>query len=434
MSGRASWLPVTDGRGLAALPYGVVRPRPGTAAAAADDAPRVAVRLGEACVDLAALADAGLLDVVDGLHDPAGRTRTDTLRPLLALPRPAWTGLRARLQDLLAHDGDGALRDDTDLTGRAVLPLADVQELLPVVPGDYVDFYSSLEHATNVGRLFRPDGDPLLPSWRWLPIGYHGRSAGVVVSGTDVRRPSGQRRPGEDGRPPFGPSTRLDVELELGWFTTDGPADGSPVPGEDTWDLVRGVVLVNDWSARDVQAWEYQPLGPFLGKAFATSVSAWVLPVEALDGARVAQREQDPAPLAHLAAGEADVWDLALEVELTPAGGEPSVVSRTSSRHLYWSVRQQMAHATSGGAVVRAGDLWASGTVSGPEPGSEGSLLELTRGGAEPLNLGGGVTRTFLADGDTVVLRGAAEVAGERVALGDVVGTVVPGADSASGP
>ena len=424
---RRPWLEVDPdgGRGLAALPYGVVAPRGGT--------PRVAVRLGEHAVDLAALAGAGLLDGLPGTAagdgpTPTGLTDVGSLLPLLAAPLETWRGLRTRLVELLADDGDPALRDDADLRARAVLDLADVEQHLPVVPGDYVDFYSSLEHATNVGRLFRPDGDPLLPNWRWIPIGYHGRSAGVVVDGTDVARPAGQRRPAEPGAAPsFGPSARLDIEVELGWLTGPGPDDASYVAPGDVWDLVRGVVLVDDWSARDLQAWEYQPLGPFLGKAFCTSISAWVLPVEALDGARVAQREQDPPPLPHLRGGDADVWDLHLSAELTPAGGEATVVTRTNARHLYWSVPQQMAHATSGGARVRAGDLFASGTVSGSEPGSEGSLLELTRGGAEPLELAGGVRRAFLDDGDRVVLRGWADVDGERVALGDVAGTVVAG-------
>ena len=303
-----------------------------------------------------------------------------TLNAFLARGRSFWEHTRERVIRALEA---GAL----DL-----LELAEPE--LPVQVGDYVDFYSSLEHATNLGRLFRPGGEPLLPNWRHLPIGYHGRAGSIVVSGTPIARPSGQK-------PEFGPTEKLDIELELGFITGPGT---TPVPIERAAEHVFGFVLVNDWSARDLQRWEYQPLGPFLGKSFATSISPWVVPLAALEPYLVPAREQDPEPLPYLRASGDWALDLDLEVELN---GE--VISRVNARGLYWSFPQQLAHATVNGAALRAGDLFASGTISGPTPGSEGSLIELGR--------------PFLADGDTVVLRGAAGT----VSFGEVRGTIVSG-------
>jgi fumarylacetoacetase len=282
---------------------------------------------------------------------------------------------------------------------------------------DYVDFYSSLEHATNIGRLFRPDAEPLLPNWRHLPVGYHGRAGAVVVGGTPVVRPRGQAKGPDDPEPRFGPSRRLDIELELGFVVGVGSTLGVPVPGSAFRDHVFGVVLVNDWSARDVQAWEYQPLGPFLGKSFATSISPWVTPLALLEGRFTSAPPQDPEPLPYLRIPGEWALDVELEVELSG-----TVVSRTNARGLYWTMPQQLAHATVNGASLRTGDLFASGTISGPDPGSEGSLIELTRNGAHPIRLGDGSTRTFLEDGDTVVLRGRAG----DVELGEVAGTILP--------
>jgi fumarylacetoacetase len=288
---------------------------------------------------------------------------------------------------------------------------------LPCDVGDYVDFYSSLEHATNLGRLFRPDAEPLLPNWRHLPVGYHGRSGTVVVSGTPVTRPCGQVKAADDPAPRFGPSHRLDFELELGFVIGAGSALGTPVPGSAFRDHVFGILLVNDWSARDLQAWEYQPLGPFLGKSFATSVSGWVTPLALLEHRFVPAPAQEPEPLPYLRIPGDWALDVDLEVEL--AG---NVVSRTNARGLYWTIPQQLAHATVNGASVATGDLFASGTISGPDPGTEGSLIELTWNGARPIRLGDGSTRSFLEDGDELVLRGKA---GEIV-LGEVRGAVLP--------
>ncbi|MGE5689404.1 MAG: fumarylacetoacetase [Pseudomonadota bacterium] len=360
-----------SGFGADNLPYGIFSPPGG--------APRVCTRVDDAVVDLSPLG---------------AEFRQGTLNALMGMGRPVWETARMRVRDLV----EGGLGDRH--------PLAAVRLHLPFAVSDYVDFYSSLEHATAMGRLFRPQGDPLLPNWRWLPIGYHGRAGTVVVSGTPIRRPWGQVKPPSADAPAFRPSERLDIELELGFVVGAGSLLGEPVPPARFRDHVFGVVLVNDWSARDVQAWEYQPLGPFLGKSFATSIGAWVTPLDALEPFRVAGPTQDPPPLPYLVADEPWNLDVELEVELN---GE--VVSRTNARHLYWSMPQQLAHLTVNGASIRTGDLCASGTISGSEPGSEGSLIERWRG------------ERFLADGDEVVLRG---LAGGRVALGEVRGTILP--------
>ena len=403
----ASWVPVPAGSGFPVenLPYGIF-----------GDDRRVGVAIGDHILDVTAAARAGAVPEPDLFE--SGR-----LNELAGAGRSVWTAVRAAVRALLG----GTARPDL------VLPAASTPLHLPFEPGDYVDFYSSIEHATNLGRLFRPDSEPLLPNWRHLPVGYHGRSATIAVSGTPVRRPLGQRlAPGSDA-PAFGPSTRLDIELELG-FVAGGPATalGEPVPMREADDRLFGLVLVNDWSARDIQAWEYQPLGPFLGKSFLTSVSPWVVPFDALAPYRVPAPAQDPEPLPHLRQAEPTTLDIALTVELqsaamATAGVAPVTISRTSAAGLYWTMPQQLVHATSNGAVVRPGDLFATGTISGAAPGSFGSLIELTWGGRDPITLPGGETRTFLEDGDTVVLRGWCERDGlPRIGLGACVGTVAP--------
>ena len=338
-----------------------------------------------------------MLDL-SGLGTPFDRPSLDGL---LAQGPAAWGEAVTAAQ---AHDGPR-------------IRLADATLHLPFTVADYVDFYSSLEHATNLGRMFRPDAEPLLPNWRWLPVGYHGRAGTVVVSGTDVVRPRGQLKAHDAAEPVYAPTRRLDIELELGFVVGVPSRPGEPVPPDAFAEHVFGVVLVNDWSARDIQAWEYVPLGPFLGKSFQTSISAWVTPLALLEERRVGAPPQDPPALPHLAGGRDWGLDLDLEVELNGA-----VVSRGNSRTLYWTMPQQLAHATSNGATVRTGDLMASGTISGADRGSEGSLIELTRNGAEPLRLLDGSVRSFLEDGDEVVLRGRAGA----LELGEIRGRVVP--------
>jgi fumarylacetoacetase len=405
---RGTWVPGADGSGFGIehLPLGVIRVPGGP--------PRTAVRIGDRALPLAPLADAGPLR--EALEAP-------TLNRLLELGRPAWSGLRTRLVELLAAESpDPAVAN-------ALIPLAEAEQLLPVEVGDYVDFYSSIEHASNVGRLMRPDQEPLYPNWRHHPVGYHGRAANLVVSGTPVSRPVGQL--GSEtpaGQPHFGPEPRLDFELELGFVCGPGPEDGGPIRTDAAAEQIFGFLLVNDWSARSIQAWEYRPLGPFLGKAFATSVAAWITPLEALESFRVPGVAQDPAPLPYLRTEHRWALDLDLEVALAPAeSAEGETISRTNARGLYWSAAQQLAHVTHGGAVVRAGDLFASGTISASEPGSEGCLLELSRGGREPIRAGD-VERTFLEDGDEVILRGSGAPGEDRpaISLAEVSGRILP--------
>jgi fumarylacetoacetase len=346
--------------------------------------PRVGWRSGREIVDLSALGEV---------------FRTGSLNPLMAQGPAAWADAVGRAGE---HDGPRTRIDEATLH-------------LPFEVADYVDFYSSLEHATNVGRMFRPDAEPLPPNWRWLPAGYHGRAGSVVVSGTDVVRPRGQFVE-QGGTPVYGPSRRLDIELELGFVVGLPSRRGEPVPADGFAEHVFGVVLVNDWSARDIQAWETVPLGPFLGKSFLTSISAWVTPLALLEAHRVEAPPQDPPALPYLAAGRDWALDIDLTVELNGA-----VICRGNARTLYWTMPQQLAHATSNGASIRTGDLMASGTISGPVRGSEGSLIELTRNGTEPLRLPDGSERTFLEDGDDVVLRANTGT----LELGEVRGRVV---------
>ena len=348
---------------------------------------------------------------------------TPSLNAFLALGRPAWRIAREWLTEVLC--------DEVHRAGVSphLVPLADVRMHLPIEVADYVDFYASEHHATNVGRIFRPGSDPLTPNWKHLPIGYHGRSGTVVVSGTDIVRPSGQRKAPDAPSPVFGPSIRLDIEAELGFVVGGATRLGEPVRVAEAVDHLFGVVLLNDWSARDIQAWEYVPLGPFLGKSFATSVSAWVTPMDALAAARVPLPSQDPEPLPHLRGspapdGGSTAYGLDIHYEVDWNG---TVVSRPEFRDMYWSPAQMVAHLTSNGATLRDGDLFGSGTVSGPEKGSRGCFLELTWSGAEPVTLGDGSSRTFLEDDDTVTLRAwAPGPEGTRIGLAEVSGTIRP--------
>ncbi|WP_019201795.1 fumarylacetoacetase [Tsukamurella sp. 1534] len=392
-----TWAPVPAGSGFGVdnLPYGVFTPAGGD--------PRVGVRIGDHVLDLAA-----------ALNDPV--FSADSLNPFLALGPAAWRGVRAEIVALLTDPAGEAAH------AAALHPLADVALRLPFEVADYVDFYASEQHATNLGRMFRPDAAALLPNWKHLPVGYHGRAGTVVSSGTPVVRPAGQRKAPSDEAPVFGPSVRLDIEAELG-FVVGAPSEaGKPVGTGGFAEHVFGVCLVNDWSARDIQAWEYVPLGPFLGKSFATSVSPWVVPLEALGAARTATPAQDLAPLPHLVDEEPWGLDIALEVELNG-----QIVSRPPYGQMYWSPAQMLAHMTSNGARLRTGDLFASGTISGPERDQRGSFIELTWNGAEPLRLADGTERTFLEDGDTVTLRATAPApGGGRIDLGEVTGRIAP--------
>jgi fumarylacetoacetase len=370
--------------GLDNLPYGVY-----SAGAAG---PRVGVRAGDQVIDLAEL-----------LGDET--FAAPSLNPFLAQGPARWAWVRARVTELAAAG---------EVPAEAVRDVADVTLHLPFEVADYVDFYASEHHAANLGRLFRPGADPLLPNWKHLPVGYHGRAGTVVVSGTPVTRPSGQLSAGV-----FGPSRRLDIEAELGFVV--GRGSTSPVPTEAFADHVFGALLVNDWSARDIQSWEYVPLGPHLGKSFATSVSPWVVPLAALSAARVPLPGQDPEPLPYLR--ETSDWGLDIDLAVEWNG---EVVSRPPYKTMYWSPAQMLAHLTSGGAPARTGDLFASGTISGPEAAQRGAFIELTWGGASPVMVGGSL-RTFCEDGDEIVITATAPgPAGGRIAFGEVRATILP--------
>lgn len=393
------------------LPYGVF-------STAEQPRARCGVRIGEFVLDLAVLEEAGLL--------PTRCFDQPALNAFMAAGPEVWADTRRRLQRLLNQETPD-LRDDAGLLARALVPAAAATMHLPAQVGDYTDFYSSREHAENVGRLLRGDQATLPPSWLHLPIAYHGRASSLVISGAPVRRPNGQTRPPGAASPVFGPSRALDFELELGFFVGPGNRLGEPISVGQAHRHIFGFVLVNDWSARDVQRWEYQPLGPFLAKNFATTLSPWVVTLDALAPFICAGPEQDPPPLPYLFSKNHWTYDIALEVQLQSAAmNAPVVISRSNFRYLYWNVCQQLAHHTVNGCNLRPGDLLASGTISGSTDDSCGSLLELTRDGARPLHLPDGSQRAFLEDGDTVILTGWSQGDGFRVGFGEARGAVLP--------
>jgi fumarylacetoacetase len=398
--------------GIAHLPYGVF--------STTDRSARVGVRIGDWVLDVSEVARIGrdAVGVGDG-PDLTAAWEQASLNPFLDLGHEAWAVARAWLVEVLTDDVH------EDGVRPHLVPLDDVDLHLPIEVADYVDFYASEHHATNVGRLFRPDSEPLTPNWKHLPIGYHGRSGTVVVSGTDLVRPQGQRKAPTDPAPTFGPSRKLDIEAELGFVVGGGTTLGEPVDVAVAAEQhLFGVVLLNDWSARDLQAWEYVPLGPFLGKSFGTSISAWVTPMAALRAARVALPGQDPEPLPYLRGGPDAVFGLDLHLEVVWNG---TVVARPEYRDIYWSPAQMLAHLSVNGASIRSGDLFGSGTISGAAKDTRGSFLELSWNGTEPVRLEDGTERTFLEDGDTVVLRAwATGTDGGRLELGEVSGTILP--------
>jgi fumarylacetoacetase len=415
-----SWLPVPSESDfpIQNLPLGVF--------ARDGKLPRIGVGIGEKILDLYAVAEAGLVD--DCCEQEL--LQAPVLNPLLAAGRAIWIPLRERLSQLLRRDGDPRVREAN--AERFMVARNEVTMRVPMEIGDYVDFYSSIEHATNLGRLFRPDADALLPNWKWIPVGYHGRSATIVVDGTPIRRPRGQRKPPTATAPEFGPSRRLDIELEVGFVTGPGNRLGEPISTEEAPEHIFGLVLVNDWSARDIQAWEYQPLGPFLGKSFATTISPWIVTLEALEPFRVSGPRLDPEPLKYLRTDDPWAYAISLAVDLQTSmmrerNLAPVTISHTTFRDMYWNIAQQLAHATINGAVTRPGDLYASGTISGSAPGTQGSLIELTWNGERPLNLPDGETRSFLEDGDEITLRGwCAERGARRIGFGCARGRIEP--------
>ncbi len=406
------------------LPYGMFSPTP-------RDEPRAATRIGDFVLDLAVIQNAGLLDAA-GL--PEGIFSHYVLNPFMELEAAQRRAVRLLIHGLLRAD-EPTLRDDAVLRGRALLPVDQVEMRFPVGIPDYTDFYASREHATNVGTMFRGKDNALMPNWLHLPVGYHGRASSIILSGEDVIRPSGQMLPPDHETPVFGPCKLMDFELEMGFFIGARNPQGQPVPVDNADDNIFGLVLVNDWSARDIQKWEYQPLGPFTAKNFATSISPWIVTLEALAPFRCASPEQEPTPLPYLQENKRGTYDINLEVHIqAESDNEALRVTESNFKYLYWTMAQQLAHHTVSGCNLSTGDLLASGTISGADESSFGSMLEIAWRGTKPVTLPGGGERKFLHDGDTVMMTAWCQGDGYRVGFGEVTGKILPaiGADRAA--
>lgn len=396
------------------LPYGVFL--------ADEEEAHCCVAIGDQVLDLAVLEEAGLIAPSDlPVFD------VPFLNDFMELGPKAWADLRARLTELLANNGIADLRGNAALRQSALRPMAGLQMTLPFVVAEYTDFYAGRHHATNVGTMFRGAENALPPNWLHIPIGYNGRSSTVVVSGTDIHRPLGQLKGSGDEIPRFGASARLDIELEIGAVIGTGNDMGQPVSVSEADEMIFGYVILNDWSARDIQAWEYQPLGPFQAKAFATTISPWVVSKAALEPFRCATPGREKQLLPYLHENRPLLYDIDLEVQIQTANGsEPTTLARTNYNQMYYSAAQQLCHHAIGGCEMNTGDLLGSGTISGPDKNQRGSLLELSWGGKEPIELEGGETRSFIEDGDTLTLRGAAKGDGYKIGFGDCTGTILP--------
>jgi fumarylacetoacetase len=390
------------------LPFGIFKPK--------NEAARAGVAISDLVLDLAVLEEAG--------HFGQQRVfASDSLNAFMSLGRPAWKKTREIIQNLLSAETP-TLRDDAELRARAFHQQSEVTMQLPARIGDYTDFYSSFHHAHNVGTMLRGPENALMPNWKWLPVAYHGRASSIVVSGSDVRRPRGQIKPPDATTPTFAASRSFDFELETAFFIGPGNKQGEPIPIERAEDYIFGFVLMNDWSARDIQTWEYQPLGPFLAKNFCTSISPWIVTLEALEPFRKKLPAQDPAPLDYLRREDDFTFDIQLEARLQSASMS-QIITRTNFQNLYWSAAQQLAHHSVNGCNLQPGDLLASGTISGPTEESRGCMLELTWRGANPLQLSSGETRKWLEDGDTLTITGWCQGDGYRIGFGEVSGKVL---------
>ena len=396
------------------LPFGVFRTE--------SQLPRVGVAIGDKILDLKALH---ILGYLENLPFKLEDFLADSLNPLMSYGKVATRDLRQRISKLLRSDMPD-LRDREHHVKQVLVNQSEVQMLLPVKIGDYTDFYSSEDHARNVGTMFRDPAKALLPNWKHLPVGYHGRSSSIVVSGTEIHRPMGQVNPTDDTPPVFKASGQLDFELEVAFITFDGKAMGQRISTAEADDYIFGMVLFNDWSARDIQRWEYVPLGPFLAKNFASTISPWVVTLDALEPFRVEGPVQDPEVLPYLKYSGKKNIDINLEVAIAPENAPETVVSKSNYKFMYWNMTQQLAHHTVGGCNVRCGDMMASGTISGPTEGSFGSMLEIAWKGTKPVAMNDGSTRTFIQDHDTVIIRGYAIKDNVRVGFGECAGKVLP--------
>lgn len=414
--GLKSWVEVRPGSDfpIQNLPFGVFQNTRGEQHAG--------VAIGDSIVDLSFLHEKGFFNE---LHLPPGIFARAVLNDFLSLGREKIRAVRNRVSELL-REGNRRLTSASATVEQALVAQKDVKMLMPVRVPNYTDFYSSEEHAFNVGYMFRDPENALLPNWKHLPVGYHGRASSIVISGTDIRRPRGQIKAREKTVPEFSPTRKLDFELELAFVTCGESALGTPITIDKAEEYIAGFVLFNDWSARDIQQWEYVPLGPFLGKNFASTISPWIVTLDALEPFRVEGPLQDPKVLPYLASEGKNNFDIMLEADLKPQHAEGIILCRSNAKFLYWSIRQQLAHHTVNGCNVQVGDMYASGTISGPSPGSFGSLLELSWNGQKPLKMPDGSERTFLEDGDTVIIKGFAQKAGVRIGFGECKGAVLP--------
>lgn len=410
-----SWIPVEAGSDfpIQNLPFGIFQYD--------GRSPRVGVAIGAFVVDVYALQVAGFLD---GFDLTESMLQNAYLNDLMRVGKIKMRALRERISELL-RDSNTDLQEYQEVHGDILYPMTDVRMCMPVLPGDYTDFYSSIVHATNVGSMFRPD-NPLMPNWKHLPVGYHGRSSSMLVSGVPFHRPMGQTIVKDGDNPTFGPTKQLDFELEMAFITFDGKPLGQRISTAEADDYIFGMVIFNDWSARDIQRWEYVPLGPFLSKNFASSVSPWVVTLDALEPFRMAGDKQEPEVLPYLQFTGEKHLDINLTVSITTPDAEPFIVCESNYKNMYWTMEQQLAHQTVNGCNVRAGDMYASGTISAPHPNGYGSLLELTWRGTKPISLPNGQTRSFIEDGDIVTIQAWSEKNGVRIGFGEVTAQVLP--------
>lgn len=410
-----SWISVLEGSDfpIQNLPFGVFTISGSTT--------RVGTRIGDTVIDLSILAESGQLHV-DGFT--AEDFSQEFLNPMMKKGKEATRRLRQALSDLFSTENQAAALNES--IQKALFAVNEVDMCMPVQIGDYTDFYSSKEHATNVGIMFRDPANALLPNWLWIPVGYHGRSSSVIISGQDIHRPKGQIKPDDNEPPIFAASRQVDFELEMGFITYDGKPLGDSISTNEAEDFIFGMCLFNDWSARDIQKWEYVPLGPFLAKNFASSISCWIVTLDALQPFAVESPEQDPSVLSYLAFEGKKSYDIQLEVGLTPENATEKIISNSNFKYMYWNMSQQLAHHTVNGCNVRCGDLMGSGTISGSTPDSFGSMLELAWKGTKPLAMNDGTERRFIQDGDTVTMRGFCQNNEVRIGFGEVKAKILP--------
>ncbi|WP_338377985.1 fumarylacetoacetase [uncultured Flavobacterium sp.] len=413
---RKSWIKVSENSDfpIQNIPFGVFITK--------EDVITIGTRIGDSAIDMGALQQLGYFDGIDLTDD---MFMQDTLNDFISDGKKTWRLVRNRLSEIF-EESNPTLRDNKKQRDVVIFDIKDVEMQLPVQIGDYTDFYSSKEHATNVGKMFRDPENALLPNWLHIPVGYHGRSSTIVPSGKSIRRPNGQTMPADATEPVFGPSKLVDFELEMAFITTDSNLMGEPIPVDEAEDYIFGMVLFNDWSARDIQKWEYVPLGPFLAKNFASTISPWIVTMDALAPFKTKSPEQSPTPLNYLQQKDKHTFDINLEVSLQPENATETLISKSNFKYMYWTMAQQLAHHTVNGCRVNSGDMMGSGTISGPTPDSYGSMLELTWGGKNPIKLNDGTERKFINDNDTIIMRGYCKNNDMRIGFGECSGKLLP--------